>query len=294
VTIKPIVVGTDGSPESIQAVGWAAREAQLHGTGLRIVSAAELLPPMFPLPQAADIEALGDALRRDQDRALSAAAKTAASSAPDVQVETARLDGAPALAVTDAGTDEFMLAVGATGGGAFAALGSVGRYAATHALCPVVVIREESMATRHRVVVGIRDAHDCDAALGFAFREASLRNASLVVVHAWHVPRVTEPPVAGYAPDSVSLPSADEVDENVARQLGEQLAAWSDKYAQVEVSQDVVNGHPGWVLAGMSGGADLVVLGRRRDGHRPGVGRVIHAVLAHAHGPVVVVPGRQG
>jgi len=40
---KPIVAGTDGSEESLQAVDWAAREAALRGAPLRIVGTAELL-----------------------------------------------------------------------------------------------------------------------------------------------------------------------------------------------------------------------------------------------------------
>jgi len=42
-TTKPIVVGTDGSAQSVQAVEWAAREAVLRGAPLRIVSAAEII-----------------------------------------------------------------------------------------------------------------------------------------------------------------------------------------------------------------------------------------------------------
>ena len=45
---KPIVAGTDGSEESLRAVGWAAREAALRGAPLRIVGTAELLPRMTP------------------------------------------------------------------------------------------------------------------------------------------------------------------------------------------------------------------------------------------------------
>ena len=44
---KPIVAGTDGSEESLRAVGWAAREAALRGAPLRIVSAEEAPPGMM-------------------------------------------------------------------------------------------------------------------------------------------------------------------------------------------------------------------------------------------------------
>jgi hypothetical protein len=50
----------------------------------------------------------------------------------------------------------------------------------------------------------------------------------------------------------------------------------------------VVHGYPGRALAGLSARADLVVLGRHAAHHGPGA--VIHAVLSHAHGPVVTVP----
>ena len=42
---KPVVVGVDGSEESLYAVEWAALEARRHRTPLRIVSAAGM-PPM--------------------------------------------------------------------------------------------------------------------------------------------------------------------------------------------------------------------------------------------------------
>ncbi len=51
---------------------------------------------------------------------------------------------------------------------------------------------------------------------------------------------------------------------------------------------DLVHGHPGRALASLSARADLVVLGRRSAHHGPG--SVMHAVLSHAHGPVVTVP----
>jgi len=35
----------------------------------------------------------------------------------------------------------------------------------------------------------VRNPDDCDAALTFAFEEASLRQATLTAVHAWHTPQ---------------------------------------------------------------------------------------------------------
>jgi nucleotide-binding universal stress UspA family protein len=50
-----------------------------------------------------------------------------------------------------------------------------------------------------------------------------------------------------------------------------------------------MHGHPGRALIGLSTRADLVVIGRHA-GHLQGPGSVRHAVLNHAHGPVVIVP----
>ena len=73
-----------------------------------------------------------------------------------------------------------------------------------------------------------------------------------------------------------------------AKRLEQLLDGWRAKYPDVPVSQDLVHGHPGRALAGLSARADLVVLGWRSAHHGPG--SVMHAVLSHAHGPVVTVP----
>jgi nucleotide-binding universal stress UspA family protein len=153
-------------------------------------------------------------------------------------------------------------------------LGSVSRYAATHASCPVAVMRDEPAVPHRLIAVGIRDVGSSQDALAFAFEEAAQRHATLTAVHAWHGP----------APD--------EAKDAAERQLAELLASWQAKYPGVQVHQEVVHGHPGRALAGLSARADLTVLG----GHAPhasglrGPGTVTHAVLSHALGPVATVP----
>jgi len=125
------------------------------------------------------------------------------------------------------------------------------------------------------VGVGLGDVDRSAGTLTFAFEEAALRNASLTIMHAWEGP------------------SPHEVDEETARQLGAFLESWRSKYPDVTVTQDVVHGHPARALVGLSARADLVVIGRHTghpDRPGPGPGAVRHAVLNHAHGPVVVVP----
>jgi nucleotide-binding universal stress UspA family protein len=297
---RPVVVGADGSEESLRAVEWAAREADRHGAPLRIVSAPAMPPRMWANdtgPQGV-ARVLGGAPRR----ALGEAITRAREVAPDLLIDTDQLTGPPALAVTGSGSGALMLVVGARGVGGFAAmlLGSVSRYVAMHASCPVVVVREETSAVHNEVAVGVRDPHDATATLPFAFEEAALRGATLVAVHAWYwFPSGFGDSGAGDsgAGDSGAgetagrLADAGRISEAASRNLTDTLRRWQDKYPAVQVRQDVVHGHPGRVLSSYTARADLVVIGRH-GGHDtgPAIGAVQHAVLNHAHGPVAIVP----
>jgi nucleotide-binding universal stress UspA family protein len=283
---KPIVAASDGSEESLRAVDWAAREAVLRGAPLRIVSAPGLLPRMVGNQGGSEYETVSDVIRDESDHALTAATARAAKVAPDLLIDADHLTGGPAEAVTAAGSGALMLVVGSRGVGAFAAmvLGSVSRYAATHASSPVVVVREEIGATHRQVGVGIGGLEGNTAALTFAFEEADLRKASLVAIHAWQTTQ-SDISRAGIA---LTAPSRSALEAEATRQLDGLLDEWRDKYPDVPVSHDVVHGHPGRVLSGLSARADLVVLGRHPAHHGPGA--VIHAVLNHAHGSIVTVP----
>ncbi|HEY8046315.1 MAG TPA: universal stress protein [Streptosporangiaceae bacterium] len=275
---KPVIAGTDGSQESLLAVEWAAREAVLHGASLRIVAIPVLPPRMSPSPATRDTVA--SMVEHSMTRALAAAAQRAAALEPDLAIQTQLLAGSPHEVLAGAGPDASMLVLGSRGAGGFSAmiLGSVSRYVATHAAVPVVVAREETMAAHREVVVGLRDPARPGPALGFAFEEAALRKARLLAVHAW----------------SWSAPGHTRAPEEETSHLERAVTSWREKFPDVEVHSEVVHAHPGRVLSGLSARADLVVLGRHEPGgpqDAPGVGSVTHAVLSHAHGPVVSVPG---
>ena len=184
--MMPVVVGVDGSQESLRAVEWAAREAQRHGAPLRLVSAAAMPPRMHAHGGAT--QTVADELYDKSVRALSEAVARAEEVSSRLLIDASPLAGAPALKVTASGSGALMLVVGARGAGGFAAmlLGSVSRYAAMHAPCPVIVVREETNAVHREVVVGIRDPLDISATLAFAFDEAALRDAGLIAVHSWN------------------------------------------------------------------------------------------------------------
>jgi nucleotide-binding universal stress UspA family protein len=283
------VAGTDGSEESLRAVGWAAREAALRGAPLRIVAAAVLLPRMLSRAGASQYDTVTDVLVKARDSALAAAAERAAQAAHGVLIDTDQLSGPPAEAIVASGSGALMLVVGSRGIGAFTALllGSASRYAASHASCPVVVVRDEAPSPHGLVGVGVGDLDNCGDSLTFAFEEASLRQASVLALHSWHTPQ-TEISRAG---QMFTAPEQQAAAADAGRHLTALLDEWRAKYPDVQVSQDVVHGHPGRALVGLSARADLVVIGRHdRHPDLQGPGSVRHAVLNHAHGPVAIVP----
>jgi len=286
-TTLPVVVGVDGSEESLRAVEWAASEARRYGTPLRIVS-APAMPSRMHTSQG-NMQTVADIVRKVSTNALSEAAIRTGEIAPGVLVDTDLLSGPPALAVTHSGAGARMLVVGARGGGGFAAmlLGSVSRYAAVHASCPVVVVREEANAVHREIAVGVRDPRDASPTLDFAFDEAARREATLVVVHAWNwFPTALRGP--GRFEDG---PDPARISAAAAENLAGELASWQEKFPGVTVRQDIVRGHPARILASYSARADLLVLGRRGAGST--IGGVQQAVLSHAHGPVAVIPGER-
>jgi nucleotide-binding universal stress UspA family protein len=295
--IMPVVVGVDGSEESMLAVQWAAREAAWHGAPLRIVSAAAV-PPCTRLPGALP-PAVADALRAISVRALGEAATRAADVTNGLIIDTDLLTAPPALAgtppvaVSASGAGAQMLVVGARGAGGFAAmlLGSVSGYAAAHAPCPVVVTRMATSAASREVAVGLRDLHDADAILGFAFEEAALRGASLVAVHSCYwLPAGLWGPGASEATRRAGI-DAEQACAEVGRDLADVLARWQDKYPAVPVRLDVVHGHPARMAASYSAHVELVVIGRGGDpATGPAIAAVQQAALEHARGPVAVVP----
>src|SRR5512142_69880 len=185
-TTKPVVAAVDGSEDSLRSAEWAALEARRQSRPLRIVSAPAIVPRLHSYQ--ASPAAIANALRGIAARALGTAITRCEEVAPGLPVTTDLLSGEPALAVTENGTDASMLVVGSRGAGGFAAmvLGSVSRYVASRAACPVVVVREENMAVHREIAVGIRDPQDTGATLAFAVEAAALRGADLVAVHTWH------------------------------------------------------------------------------------------------------------
>ena len=140
-----IVVGVDGSDAAARALEFAAAEAALRETRLRIVSAWEV--PVMPVTAPPDLALLPDpatldALREVAQQVADNASAKVNESHPSLQVEAVAAQGQPADALLAQSADAEFIVVGRRGLGGFKSLllGSVSQQVVHHATCPVVVV----------------------------------------------------------------------------------------------------------------------------------------------------------
>ena len=137
-----IVVGIDGSPSSLDALSWAARQADLTGSTLEIVMTWEW-PASYgwavPVPNDFDPE-------EDVRMALETAVASVRTTYPDLNIDPRVVSGHPAPILVEASKGADLLVVGSRGHGEFVGMliGSVSEYCATNAHCPVLVHRATS------------------------------------------------------------------------------------------------------------------------------------------------------
>ncbi|MFC9388737.1 universal stress protein [Streptomyces venezuelae] len=286
---REIVAGVDGSPESLAAADWAAREALHRELPLRLAHAWRWEPIDLPLVQDRATQ------ERVADEVLREAEATVAARYPALTVRAEVLRDTPVAALLGAEERAEMLVIGSRGHGAVAGflLGSYGQQIIAGATRPVVAVRsrdgEPAEPPAGHVLVGqLGGPEDSAAALGFAFATAAARGASLRAVRAWSLPALYT-----YSPASMRL--ADEAGGLVPyeeKALREALAPWRERYPDVPVSEHVELGSAGQVLLSASGPAQLLVVGRRakRGAVGPRIGSVAHAALHLAPCPVAVVP----
>jgi nucleotide-binding universal stress UspA family protein len=126
------------------------------------------------------------------------------------------------------------------------------------------------MSVEHRIVVGVDGTRSGENALRWAADFAAETNRSLMLVHvgdgAGDIRRGDDP-------------------------LGAAQAFVADKHADVTALAVGVVGEPAIELVRLAHGADLLVLGRGREGFLPlRLGRVAHRALSRAVCPTAVVP----
>jgi nucleotide-binding universal stress UspA family protein len=135
---RRIVVGVDGSKESVAALRWAVEEARLREATLEAVTAWSLPRPVYI---GAPEMVLPDELASDLEREAKDSQRWAmAEVVPEggVPVDSRVVEGHAAAVLLQASEGADMLVVGSRGLGGFRELllGSVSHQCAQHATCP--------------------------------------------------------------------------------------------------------------------------------------------------------------
>lgn len=280
--IRPILVAYDGSQEADTALDWAAQTALATHVPVRVV-----------IVESTDLDRLAatgllmepESGLVQEDLRTTAEHRLKGAGVDDVVVDVVEGRIVPVL-VEQAGTAS-MVVVGSNGHGraAGALLGSVSQHLARHAPCPVVVTRPPARPTADRIVVGVDGSEGSQAAIEFAYQRAEITGERIVVLNAWHNPRLLGD--AGRGPRPL-------VGQDIqARELllSESVAGIASSHPDVPLETTVLLTRPAQALADASMTASLVVVGSRGLGAFGELllGSVSSEVLHRAHCPVAIV-----
>lgn len=137
-----IIVGVDGSDNSLDALRWAAAEARLRSCALRVIGtfATPIMSTGYEVavPDPTDLEAASQTML---DAAVDRVRAAGDLAGLEVSVEV--VEGHAGERLITLSRDADLLVVGSRGHGGFMGLllGSVTTYVVNHAECPVVVVR---------------------------------------------------------------------------------------------------------------------------------------------------------
>jgi len=127
---KAVVVGVDGSPDSMAALDWAATYAERFGRRLEVVVTWHVPTPHAAAVPTADLEAAADDIARQ-------AVKRVQDAHAGLGITHHVVSGTPGKALVATSGDAALLVVGTR-----RMLGSVSSYCSHYATCSVVIVRE--------------------------------------------------------------------------------------------------------------------------------------------------------
>lgn len=290
-----ILVGVDGSPESLGAVDWAVARAACEGWRVHILCA-------YSLPSFTTASLDGGYAALD-DTAVRAGAQAVVDEAiarvqdKGVTVTSSLETGDPAGVLVDLSEEAVLTVVGTRGGGGFAdrLLGTVSSALPAYAHCPTIVVPRHTEGAEYtparRIVVGVDGSDSARKALRWAVREAEVWGAELTAIAA--VPMASGAGALAWLPAAVDR---EQVLTDVRSGLDRAVADALEGHSEVVVRRHALDGNAAELMAEFSTAVDLVVVGSRGRGGFSGLllGSVSQGVLSHASCPVMVVPARTG
>lgn len=281
----PVLVGVDGSQQSIRAVRWAAREAVRRDVALTVVHT--WVWPLMHVPLGGSpLAPPGAGLQAQADRILAQASDTARSMFPDLVVQPELVVGDPATELLRRAEGSQLVVVGNRGLGGFTGLliGSTGIALSARSPRPVTVVRGTA-TPGGPVVVGLGESGASDAVLRRAIHEADLHGTGVLVVHSWTVGA----DLAGTATREVERAER-LAEERAAEHVEKSVARARQDGLDVPVSVRLGGGSAAAELVGASRDAELVVVGSHDLGPLRGLlmGSTTHALIHHAACPVLI------
>lgn len=281
-----VVVGTDGSDHSHEALRWAAEYARQVGAEVVVVHGWEM-PVASVRSMSHDVQVVDEAHSTAQE-IVDTAAGWVREAVPGCEVRTALVPGGPTKALIDASESARCVVVGSRGRGALAhvLLGSTSDSVAARAHCPVVIV---APGTRWQEGAKVLLATDGSAgaqdATRYAFIEAARLGVGLEVVTA-----VEMPPMV-VADAFVVPPAPEELRDEIADAVARELESFRTEQPGVPVELVVETGGVEQLVEERSAGASFVVTGSRGRGAALGLltGSASRQVVAGARCPIVVV-----
>ncbi|MEX5293849.1 universal stress protein [Kocuria sp. CPCC 205268] len=147
-----IVVGVDGSPQSVAALRWAARLAPAYGAVVKVVGAWENPPEYVNFVHFKD-DHFDELARQRVDRAVQEAFGEDVPAGLSTVVEF----GHPSKVLMHHCEGATLLVVGRRGHGGFKGLlmGSTSSACVAHAPCPVLVLPDHEADAEHQEQAGV-------------------------------------------------------------------------------------------------------------------------------------------
>jgi len=283
-----VVVGIDGSEHSSRALTWAADQADRDRRPLVIMHALSGVDPYWMVQPVVDVQALKASMVDGAEQLLAAARDAVASEHPALDVAVGSRSEDPRHLLIEASEHAAMVVVGSHGRGPVKRLllGSVSVGLTRHARCPVAVVRpDHGMPRRSGVLVGIDGTPQSLLTLDQAFRISASRDAPLTVVHCFLDTDTTGRSARLITPD-------DEKYDELRLVVEEALAGVRERYPEVPVTIELVEGLADDVLLRLASGLDVAVVGSHERSTLSDLvlGSVAGTLVEHATCTVVVVP----
>ncbi len=287
---EKILVGVDGSPESLEAAEWAGARAKQSGAELQVLCAYAL--PSYTAASmdsgfaVVDNDAIRDSAQTVVDEAIAHLEKLGYQAKGRVDA------GDPTAILVQLSQQVDLIVVGTRGGGGFTdrLLGATSSALPGYSRCPVVVIprrgAENEFVPVKKIVIGVDGSKRSRKSLRRAISEAKVWGAELTAVDA--IPLASSAGVLSWLPASVDR---DSILRDVRSELKE-ICKEEVADSGVKVHSHALDGNPAALLTEFSTAVDLVVVGTRGRGGFAGVlmGSTSQSVLAHSACPVLVVP----